>query len=138
MTGQGAYAIDFGTSNSLIALARPNQEPLLIDIDPANFDTKIMRSIFFISEDGKWSYGADAVEHYTQQVGQGRLIRSIKKYLPDESFQGTVVGGKKMTLVDIVSMFLRNLRTKANESCGLEIDAVVMGRPAVFSLSSRP
>lgn len=133
LTG-AAYAIDFGTSNSLIALASPDGSQRLIDIDPVNFDTKIMRSIFFISEDGNWSYGADAVEQYTQQAGQGRLIRSIKKYLPDESFQGTMVGGKKMTLVDIISMFLRNLREKANQACGLDVDTVVIGRPAVFSL----
>lgn len=134
MTIPAAYAIDFGTSNSLIAVATADGGQRLLDIDPVNFDTKIMRSIFFISEDGNWSYGADAVEQYTQQAGQGRLIRSIKKYLPDESFQGTLVGGKKMTLVDIISMFLRNLREKANTSCGLDVDTVVIGRPAVFSL----
>lgn len=135
MAAQHAYAIDFGTSNSLIALADARGAHQPIDIDPLHFDPKIMRSIYFVSEDGTWSFGAGAVEHYTQAAGQGRLIRSIKKYLPDESFQGTAIGGRKMSLVDIVSLFLRELRTKANAATGLEVETVVLGRPAVFSLS---
>jgi hypothetical chaperone protein len=136
MSKHMAYAIDFGTSNSLIALSKANGEQQLIDVDPANHDPKIMRSIFFISEDGRWTYGAEAVDLYSQQVGQGRLIRSIKKYLPDETFQGTVVGGKKMSLVDIIAMFLKNLRQTANIASGFDIDKVVLGRPAVFSLNT--
>ena len=135
MKAARAYAIDFGTSNSLIASVASDGSQSLIDIDPANYDSKIMRSIYFISDEGNWSYGAAAVEHYTNQSGHGRLIRSIKKYLPDESFQGTQVGGKKMSLIDIVAMFLRNLRLKANDSTGQDIDSVVLGRPAVFSLN---
>lgn len=134
--GPHAYAIDFGTSNSLIALADRNGAQLPLDIDPGHFDPKIMRSIYFISEDGRWSFGSSAVEHYTQTAGQGRLIRSIKKYLPDESFQGTKIAGRTMSLVDIVSMFLKELRTKANAATGLDVETVVLGRPAVFSLSS--
>lgn len=135
MPAQHAYAIDFGTSNSLIALADATGAHQPVDIDPLHFDPKIMRSIYFIAEDGTWSFGAGAVEHYTQAAGQGRLIRSIKKYLPDDSFQGTAIGGRKMSLVDIVSMFLRELRAKANTATGLEVETVVLGRPAVFSLS---
>jgi hypothetical chaperone protein len=46
-----------------------------------------------------------------------------------------MVGKKKMSLVDIIARFLGHLRKAANESIGVEIDSVVMGRPAIFSLS---
>lgn len=131
-----AYGIDFGTSNSLLARVDRDGNHALLEVDPFHVaDPKILRSIFYISDQLEWSYGSAAIENYTSQAGQGRLIRSIKKYLPDESFEGTMVGRKKMSIVDIIARFLTHLRNGANQACGEDIDAVVMGRPAVFSIN---
>lgn len=132
-----AYGIDFGTSNSLLSRVDDSGAHALVDVDPFHeTDPKILRSIFYISDQLEWSFGSSAIENYTSQSGQGRLIRSIKKYLPDESFEGTMVGRKKMSIVEIIGRFLTHLRNGANLACGQDVDSVVMGRPAVFSISS--
>ena len=55
------YAIDFGTSNSLLAAANRRAVCEPIPLDPDAQDPSVFRSILFFSDDAEWSYGAGAV-----------------------------------------------------------------------------
>ncbi|HEX4925008.1 MAG TPA: Hsp70 family protein [Bdellovibrionales bacterium] len=128
------YAIDYGTSNSLLAGARTKKpfEPLALD--DANEDPTIFRSVMFFPMNGGVFFGKAAVKAYDEFRSEGRLFRSIKKYLPVRSFSGTWVGSEFRPLEDLISRFLREMRERANAQTGVDADAVVLGRPARYAL----
>src|SRR5687767_1371119 len=85
------YAVDFGTSNSLLAAASADDTCPPIPLDPASADPTILRSVLFFDGRDRFSCGAQALTDFVAGGMQGRLLRSIKKYLPDRSFSGTQI-----------------------------------------------
>jgi hypothetical chaperone protein len=134
MTTPVAYAIDFGTTNSLIAAASADRvwEPLAIDPDAQ--DPTVLRSVLFFSDDtAAFECGARALETSAESGLRGRLIRSIKRFLPVESFTETRIGTRRYALEELVAILLRNLRERANALVGADVRSVVLGCPARFS-----
>lgn len=70
---------------------------------------------------------------WVDELEPGRFFRSLKSVLPDRDYLGTSVWGRFYRLEDLVSLFLRRTRERAERQLGREIEAVVMGRPVVFS-----
>lgn len=130
------YAIDFGTSNSLLAGA--NHEMIFppIPLDPFAQDNTVLRSVLFMPEDKSYLFGEEAIQAYSAHSSQGRLLRSIKKFLPDPGFKGTQILGKTYSIIDLVSLFLLKMRNTANQFFDADVNAVMLGRPAAFSLDS--
>jgi len=131
------YAIDFGTTNSLLAGATSRGVLPPIDLDLNAEDPTIMKSVLFTSEQNKWQCGSEAIDKYSDFFTEGRLIRSVKKYLPDPGFAGTEIFGKKYRVEDLIAIFLREMRDRANQFFQQDVTSVVMGRPAVFSLDPK-
>jgi hypothetical chaperone protein len=127
------YAIDFGTTNSLIAAASPTGLHRALPIDPSASDPTVFRSILHFDLEGRCSYGARALERYRQLGLQGRLVRSLKRHLPSRSFVNTEVDGKSYRLEELVGGILRVLRERANTHFDCDVKRVVLGRPARFS-----
>ena len=127
------YAIDFGTSNSLLAAANRNEVCAPIPLDERAQDPSVFRSILFYSDDAAWSFGAGALSDYVAQGMRGRFIRSIKRFLPVASFSDTRIGSRKVLLEELVGMFLREMRKRANVHFGCDVRRVMLGRPARFS-----
>jgi hypothetical chaperone protein len=127
-------AIDFGTSNSLVAAANENQIFDPIPLDPFASDPTIFRSLLYFPDAQKAYYGAEAIQKFVGNEFEGRLIRSIKKQLPLKSFIGTWIGDRPMNLEDLIALFLKEMRLRACKFFDCEIDRAVIGRPAKFSL----
>jgi hypothetical chaperone protein len=127
------YAIDFGTSNSLLAAADAESTCPPIPLDDAAPDPTILRSLLFFDGRDRFSSGTQAVRDFVANGMQGRFIRSIKKYLPDRSFSGTQIGHRVMTIEDLIGSFLRVMRERANRYFDADVDRVMLGRPARFS-----
>src|SRR5450755_4303037 len=127
------YAIDFGTSNSLLAAANRQAVCPPIPLDAAALDPSVFRSILFFSDDAEWTYGAGALKEYIAQGLHGRFIRSVKRFLPLASFTDTRIGSRKVTLEELVGMFLREMRKRANAYFECDVRRVILGRPARFS-----
>lgn len=127
------YAIDYGTSNTLLAAASAKDVHGPIPLDQAAADPTVLKSILYTPPEGAWTWGQSAIQAYMEHLGEGRLLRSMKKYLPEKSFEGTTLQGRYMNLTDIIAAFLRTLRERANAHFGADVQAVVLGRPAVFS-----
>lgn len=128
------YAIDFGTSNSLLAAADEHRVIPPIALDPKASDLSVLKSILYTPAEGQWFYGAAAVEQYGEHLAEGRLFRSLKRYLPDSGFSGTTVNGKYYNLSELVAVFLRELRARANAHFQQDVTSVVLGRPVAFAL----
>jgi hypothetical chaperone protein len=127
------YAIDFGTSNSLLAAANAEATCPPIPLDPRANDPTLLRSLLFFGEAGHFSCGSAAIHDFVEGGMSGRFMRSIKKYLPDRSFSGTQIGFRTMTIEALIAVFLRIMRERADRHFGTSVDRVVLGRPAKFS-----
>lgn len=127
------YAIDFGTSNSLLAAADASRVYEPIPLDPLAPNPTVFRSVLHFSEELEWSFGAGALATYVAHGMRGRLMRSIKRFLPMQSFVDTRLGTRKVKLEELVGVFLREMRARANRHFGADVRRVLLGRPARFS-----
>ena len=127
------YAIDFGTSNSLLAAASSEQAFAPIPLDPSATDPTILRSILYFPDAQHAYVGDEALALYVESGQEGRLIRSLKRHLPSRGFRGTTIAGRPMLVEDLVAVILRTMRKRANDHFGTDVRRVVLGRPARFS-----
>ncbi len=130
-----SYAIDFGTSNTLITAVSSTgvSEPLPIEKN----NKAIIKSLLFFNSDVEVSFGEDAIKEYTENNFDGRFIRSIKKFLPDENFLGTNINNRNFSIESLIGSFLRDVKIRADKYTGQQVDTVVMGRPARFSMDPK-
>lgn len=122
--------LDFGTSNSAIGVARGNTLALAPLEDGR---TLIPSAVFFDYEHrGRAVFGSEAIAAYVGQA-EGRLMRALKTILGSPLIgEKTNVGGRMVPLSDVVGIFVRHLKHKAEAFAEAEIAAVVHGRPVRF------
>lgn len=129
MTTSVFCGIDFGTSNSSLAVANQN-DVFLVPVE--NDNQTIPSAMFFARKDNHAYFGREATERFlTRQPG--RLMRSLKRVLGSSAMrQGTMVNGELMKFDQIIAAFLDQMKRKAEADCGTELRHVVMGRPVHF------
>lgn len=125
------YAVDFGTSNSLLSYVSETGQITPIALENGG---NVLRSLLYTPENNKWFFGAEAIAEYVNHEGEGRFFRSIKKFLPEPSYNGTIVFNRNMGISDMVAVFLKEMRLRANKVTGKNIEKIVLGRPALYSL----
>ena len=133
----GFAAIDFGTSNSAIALPEGPRGVRLVELEPGH---PTMPTAVFYRADGSNAhaeperlYGRAAVAAYIEGI-DGRLMRSMKSILGSDLVgQSTDVGGGRgVRYADIISGYLRHLKRMAEAAAGAPLHRVVLGRPVFF------
>jgi len=126
------YGVDFGTSNSAIAIMKDGQETVMRG---RSKDDKTESSILFFPkwEMGVHYVGEEALTQYLASGMEGRLIQSIKSILPDTLFKSTAIHGAKYEIDDLVALIIKHLKAKADASTNANVTNAVFGRPAVFS-----
>jgi hypothetical chaperone protein len=137
---KGAIGIDFGTTNSSIALANSSDEVQLARFPYLGGLTDSYRSLLYLQqlkEGGvntlkSWT-GPEGIEHYLSADVKGRLIQSLKSFLSSRTLHGTEVFGRRYTLEDLIARILRDLREKAKHQFGIDIRSAVVGRPVHFA-----
>lgn len=125
------YAIDFGTSNSLLSFVKEGQKTKLVELEESG---PILRSLIFTPEKDNYFFGEEAIKRYQELGGEGRFFRSLKKFLPEPGFTGTEVFGRHMRIEELIATFLRELKMRADAYCGHDVTSAVLGRPALYSL----
>jgi len=125
-----ACGLDFGTSNSAIGVVRDGTAALA-PVEAGN--TLLPSAVFFDYEvRGGVLFGNEAISAYVGQT-EGRLMRALKSILGSPLIdEETGLGGRKVPLRDVVEIFVRHLKAKAEAFAGHEITAVVHGRPVCF------
>ncbi|HEX8978491.1 MAG TPA: Hsp70 family protein [Parasulfuritortus sp.] len=122
-------AIDFGTSNSTVGYPTPSG-PVLATLEEDH--VTIPSAIFFNTEDECVQFGRSAIAAYTQHY-EGRLLRALKSVLGSSLIEETTpVGNQRIAFKDIIGLFLRHLKAKAEAQVGESVDAVMLGRPVHF------
>ncbi len=145
-------AIDFGTSNSAIAIpaapagttanatanaiADTTAAMRLVELEPGH--TTMPTAVFYFVEgpelDGPpRAFGRAAVAAYVDGL-DGRLMRSMKSVLGSNLIDQTtdVGGGRGAKYLDIVAGYLRHLKRRAEATAGAPINRAVLGRPVFF------
>lgn len=127
-----AAAIDFGTSNSTLALVKDGRVTQL-PLDPYNRVTTLMPTLLYFRPGVPPVYGAAAIAAYLEHDLEGRLIQSVKRHLPSMSFDGTAFGRTSVTLEMLIGGFLGRLRGIAEAAAGEPVRHLLLGRPARFA-----
>jgi hypothetical chaperone protein len=124
-----ACGLDFGTSNSAIGIARGGG----VALAPLEDDKTLMPSaVFFDYEAHRARFGSDAIAAYVGQT-EGRLMRALKTILGSPLIdEKTSLAGRMVPLAEVVGIFVRHLKQKAEAFASQEITAVVHGRPVRF------
>ncbi|HEU4613429.1 MAG TPA: Hsp70 family protein, partial [Kofleriaceae bacterium] len=117
--------IDFGTTNSAIAIANERGEVQLVPLQGAS----TWRTVLYFEPGGALSAGAPAIARYLETEGEGRLVQSIKSHLASASFSSTNVLGRRWQLDDMIAAFVRQLRAAAPFDLG---QRCVIGRPVRY------
>jgi hypothetical chaperone protein len=135
-----ALGIDFGTTNSSIALVTGNSQVQLASFPARAGETASFRSVLYLERSRKkvnpqqihsWT-GPAAIEHYLDADERGRLIQSLKSYLSSRTLTGTEVFGRRYTLEQLISRMLADLREHAERQFNTPIRYAMVGRPVRF------
>jgi hypothetical chaperone protein len=132
--------IDFGTTNSSVALAMEDATVQLASFSIFGQETSSFRSVVYLeqreaasgSRKLHSSTGPQAIERYLDAEHKGRLIQSLKSYLPSRTFTGTSIFGRHYTLEPLIAKMLTDLREQAERQFGTPIRHALAGRPVRF------
>ena len=135
-----SIGIDFGTTNSSVALVTPGSQVQLASFSYLGAQIPSFRSVLYIeqvkaSNGAKRSHsltGPAAIEHYLQADEKGRLIQSLKSHLPSRLLTGTEVFGRRVRVEELISRILGDLRKHAERQFGRPIREATVGRPVNF------
>jgi len=132
-----ACAIDFGTSNSAIAVPGAAGRMALVDVEAGQVT---MPTAVFYQVEGRAAHepplrlhGRAALAAYVEGH-EGRLMRSMKSVLgsPLADQQTEVGGGHVVRYLDVVGGYLQHLKTLAERRAGAPLTRAVLGRPVFF------
>ncbi|MEY2843445.1 MAG: hypothetical protein RI920_1482 [Pseudomonadota bacterium] len=143
-------AIDFGTSNSAIAIAQAAGPDGAMHLVPLEGGHLTMPTAVFYATDRDdlpaaarpgptvqdflpRCVGRAAIQAYIDGH-EGRLMRSMKSILGTALVDQTteVGGGHGVKFIDVITSYLRYLRDTAQARSNAELTQVVMGRPVFF------
>lgn len=132
--------LDFGTTNSAIGVATPDGSAKLATFTDQGRTVNTFRSILYFTRAVRTASGKplslagpEAIECYLDAEEKGRLIQSIKSYLPSRLFTRTNLFGYQYTLEELIAIIIRKLKQSAESQFGELGDRVVVGRPVEFA-----
>jgi hypothetical chaperone protein len=123
-------AIDFGTSNSAVAL--PSGDAMRLAPVEGDYTT-LPTAVFFNTDENTREFGRAGLEAYIDGF-DGRLMRSMKSILGSPLAETTtdLGDGSAIRYTDVIALFVSHLKRKAETCAGAAISRAVLGRPVFF------
>ena len=125
--------IDFGTTNSSVALARDDYSIEPVRFTTTSGTTETYRSVLYFEPRVPGIGGPIAIERYLAADEKGRLIQSLKSFLASRLFTRTNVYGKQFYLEDLITIMLRDIRIQSEDQIGPFDGPIAVGRPVRYS-----
>lgn len=120
--------IDFGTSNSAIAIADDGQ----VRLAAVEGDSAILPSALFFPPNKPPLYGRAAQQTFFDGA-EGRFMRSLKRMLGTELMNwGTLVNDRPRRFDELIGGFVSHLKKAGETAAGTPLTAAVFGRPVHF------
>lgn len=142
MGSQFSLGIDFGTTNTVVALAAPGAPPALVRFPAPEGELFAFRSCLAFHapperpSERTVTAGPWAIEAYLEDPADTRFIQSFKSFAASESFSETQILGRRYQFEDLLSAFLLKLRDYAGDALAELPDQVIVGRPVTFAGAS--
>lgn len=132
-----AIGIDFGTTNSVVALARADGSVSTRSFATRQGAVDAYRSALMFWREGRppnahvtHVSGPDALDMALGMTTEHRFLQSLKTHLSSRAFQETRLFGKLFRLEDLIGVFLSDLSAGLDD---LGERSVLSGRPVVFA-----
>jgi len=134
------FGIDFGTTNSAVAMLRPGRGVQLAHFSFRGEAIPICRSVLYFEQ---WKTangqrrvhgysGPAAIEHYLDAEEKGRLVQSLKSHLSSRALTGTEIFGRRHRLEELITRIISDLRKQAEEQFMQPVRRATVGRPVRF------
>ncbi|CAM5771853.1 Hsp70 family protein [Bosea minatitlanensis] len=132
-----AIGIDFGTTNSVVALAGADGKVVTRSFATRQGAVDAYRSALMFWREGRPPQsrithvsGPDALDMALGMTSEHRFLQSLKTHLSSRAFQETRLFGKLFRLEDLIGVFLGDLTKGLADAATLPL---VSGRPVVFA-----
>jgi hypothetical chaperone protein len=139
VTSHLSLGIDFGTTNTVIALAGAGGPAALVRFPAPEGELFAFRSALSFHAppehptERSIAAGPWAIEAYVEDPAETRFIQSFKSFAASESFTETQVLGRRYRFEDLLSTFLLKIRDYAEAGLADMPDRVIVGRPVTFA-----
>ncbi|MDO7840753.1 Hsp70 family protein [Sphingomonas immobilis] len=133
-----AIGLDFGTTNSVAAVAHADTADLVMLDAPGGTDAVFRSALCFWEEDGIASEaGPWAVEEYLAFPQGSRFLQSFKSVAANATFEHASVFERRYRFEEIGRLFLSKLVARSRGTLAGRAKRLIVGRPVEFA-GSRP
>ena len=138
-----ALGLDFGTTNTVVALSDGAGNSRLVDFVGAEATGAVFRSaLCFWEEERGWNgvahdAGPWAVTEYLQSPLDSRFMQSFKTVAASPLFERAQIFGRNFRFEDFGRLFLQKLVAHAGGALDTRPQRVIIGRPVVYA-GARP
>ncbi|EIZ80918.1 hypothetical protein WSK_0310 [Novosphingobium sp. Rr 2-17] len=139
----GSAGIDFGTTNSVVALSGADQAASMVEFAAPNGVDSVFRSALCFWQDeaprGALAHEAGpwAIAEFLDFPQGSRFIQSFKSVAANPLFDAAPLFEKRMRFEDLGQVFLRHLVEHAGDALADLPERVVVGRPVRY-VGARP
>jgi len=136
-----ALGLDFGTTNSVVALADGQGETELVEFGNAG-DSVFRSALCFWEEERGWNgiaheAGPWAIDEYLQSPLDSRFIQSFKSVAASPLFERAMIFNKPFRFEDMGRLFLQRLVAHAGGALDDRPHRIIVGRPVEYA-GARP
>jgi len=137
---RGSIGLDFGTTNSVVALGHEGDSKL-IEFEAPDARASIFRSAlcFWQGDTGGIAFDAGpwAIAEYLDYPTESRFLQSFKTVAASQSFEQTTIFAKRFRFEDLGRLFLDKMIAHAGGKLDERPQRIIVGRPVEYA-GNRP
>lgn len=137
-----AIGIDFGTTNTVVAVSQPEENARLVEFSGPEAKTDVFRSALCFWEDETASRGVAieagpwAIAEYLSWPQGCRFIQSFKSVAASSSFERASIFEQRYTFEALGKAFLSELKRHSGDELNDRSGRIIVGRPVAYAGAS--